>query len=149
MADWKTVRYDPAYEEPLDPEIIPLCDAMNAAGFVTTSSCCGHGYSWPHVWFEHSTDERIENLARCVLAQEQGENRRYFSMWQKEILLRGSDADTRLYNGTGYAWCVEIHLNNVYATTATSEALKEAVYAIIEIAKAVDRWRENGHGGHD
>ena len=41
--DWDTVRNDPNYEEKLDPEIIPLCDALNRAGFSTTQSCCGHG----------------------------------------------------------------------------------------------------------
>jgi hypothetical protein len=130
MAEWAVVRYDPTYEEPLDPEIIPLCDALNASGFVTTSSCCGHGRGWPYVCFEHSTDERIESLARFVKAQEGGDYRPYFSMWQKEILT------------TDYAWCVEIHLNNVYAKTPQAEALKEAVSAIAKVAEAVSSFQQ-------
>jgi hypothetical protein len=103
MADWKTVRFDPDYEEKLDPEIIPLCDALNAIGIVTLSSCVGHGHSWPHVWFEHSTDEQIERLARFVKGTEAGDYRPYFTMWQKEIL------------HVGYAWSVEIHTNHNYS----------------------------------
>jgi hypothetical protein len=128
MADWKTVRYDPSYEEPLDAEIVPLCDALNAAGFVTTSSCCGHGRNWPHVWFEHSTDERIENLARFVLYREEGDFRPHFSMFQKEIRLEG------------YAWSLEIHCNHVYSSTSSGDFLREATEAIRETAKTVDEW---------
>jgi hypothetical protein len=84
MADWKVVRNDPDYPEPLDPEIVPLCDALNAAGFVTTSSCSGHGRDWPYVWFEHSTDARIEDLARFVLGTEGEYYRSHFTVWQKD-----------------------------------------------------------------
>jgi hypothetical protein len=133
MAEWAVVRYDPSYEEPLDPEIIPLCDALNASGFVTTSSCCGHGQGRPYVCFEHSTDERIESLARFVKAREEVAHRAYWSMWQKEILIEG------------YAWCVEIHLNNVYAKTPQAEALKEAVSAIAKVAEAVSSFQQITH----
>ena len=132
MADWKMVRFDPNYEEKLDPEIIPLCDALNTAGFVTTSSCCGHGQGWPHVWFEHSTDERIEDLARFVLREEQSNFRPYFSMFQKEIRL------------DGYAWSLVLHLNNVYSDTPESAALKEAESAITSVAALVEQWRRLG-----
>jgi len=130
MADWQTVRYDPTYIEPLDPEIIPLCDALNAAGFVTTSSCCGHGTGWPHVWFEHSSDQRTEAMARFVMATEAGDFRPYFSMWQKEI--RADD----------YAWCVEIHLNGCYQDTPQSVALAMATSAIDSVAAAVAAWHD-------
>lgn len=129
MADWQTVRFDPEYEEPLDPEIIPLCDVPNAAGFVTTSSCAGHG-SWPHVWFEHSTDERIESLARFIIAPERQDCRRFFSLWQKEIRL------------VGYAWCIELHLNNVYASTPFADMMAEAAYAAEDVARRVREWME-------
>lgn len=128
MAEWKTVRFDPGYEEKLDPEIIPLCDALNAAGFVTTQSCCGHGQGWPHVWFEHSSDERIERLARFVLQAELGDYRHHFSVFQKEVRLEG------------YAWCLEIHLNDVYADTPPSDALKQAVRALVIVTDLVNAW---------
>jgi hypothetical protein len=125
--DWKTVRYDPTYEEKLDPEIIPLCDALNAAGIVTVSSCVGHGHSWPHVWFEHSSDERLERLARFVKATEAGDYRPYFTMWRKEIM------------DDGYAWSVELHLNDVYRDTPPAvregkekEALARVTQAVLE-----------------
>jgi len=37
----------------LDQEIAPLVYALNSAGYKTTGSCCGHGYSvaWIHVVF--------------------------------------------------------------------------------------------------
>ena len=125
MADWKTVRYDPNWEEKLDPEIIPLCDALNAAGFVTISSCIGHGHSWPHVWFEHSTDGRIEKLARLVKAAEAGDYRPYFSMWQKEILPEG------------YAWSVEIHVNDVYSDTPRSVSRELEISAVNHVAQII------------
>ena len=128
MADWNIVRNDPSYPEPLDPEIIPLCDALNAAGFVTTSSCCGHGRNCPHVWFEHSNEERIIQMARFVIAREQGDFRPYFSMFQKEIRI------------DGYAWSLEIHLNDVYSSTDPHDALKAAKIAMDAIAKLIDAW---------
>lgn len=128
MADWDTVRYDPSYEEKLDPEIIPLCDVLNAAGFITTSSCCGHGHNWPHVWFEHSSDERIENMARFVLNAEVGNYRPYFSMFQKEIRL------------DGYAWSLEIHINDVYSDTAPEEFLRRAKIALAKVTELVQAW---------
>jgi hypothetical protein len=125
MADWNTVRYDPSYEEKLDPEMIPLCDALNVAGFVTTVSCCGHGRSWPMVCFEHSTDERIERMARFVMGREGWDYRPYFSMWQKEICL------------DGYLWCLEIHLNNCHATTPVDVAIKQAEFALSRVTQAI------------
>ena len=133
MADWKTVRYDPAWEEKLDEEIIPLCDALNAAGIVTLQSCCGHGTDRPRVWFEHSTDARIESLARFVKRGEEGDYRAYFTMWQKEILWMNP-----LYGP--YMWCVEVHLNNVYGSTPPADSLREAVSALACVTRAVDKW---------
>jgi hypothetical protein len=133
MADWNIVRYDPNYIEPLDAEIIPLCDALNDAGFVTVSSCSGHGVNWAHVWFEHSSDERIESLARFVKSKEQGDYRDYFSMWQKEILL------------DGYMWSVEIQCNNMYGNTPRAEGLKIMISAINQVAAAIRNWNEIGN----
>ena len=126
--NWNTVRFDPAYEEKIDPEILPLCDALNAAGFVTTASCCGHGRSWPYVCFEPSSDERIEAMARFVMAQHQGDYRPFLPVFQKEILTGG------------YEWCLEIHLNNVYANTAASAAVEEALFAISQVAASIQAW---------
>lgn len=130
MGDWATVRYDESWEEKLDPEIIPLCDALNAAGFVTTSSCCGHGYAWPYVWFEHSADTRIESLARFILATEIADFRQDFSLWQKEVRL------------DGYAWLLEIHLNDVHRDTPTDIGLKSAKRALGRVTALVNEWSE-------
>jgi hypothetical protein len=125
MAEWQTVRFDETHEEKLDPEIVPLCDAMNAAGFVTVASCCGHGSDWPRVWFEHSGDERIEGLARFVLAATEGDYRPFAASFQKEILLNG------------YIWCLELHLNNVYRDTPTEHGLKEAEAALASVTRLI------------
>jgi hypothetical protein len=131
MADWKIVRYDPTYAEPLDPEIIPLCDALNNAGFVTISSCCGHGSDWPRVWFEHSTDNKIENMARFVMSKEAGHFRPFFSMFQKEILM------------VGYIWLLEIHINDMYANTPPLIGLRMAVKAMDSVAQTINAWHNN------
>jgi hypothetical protein len=133
MSDWQTVRYDPTYPEPLDPELLPLLDAMNAAGFVTIASCCGHGANWPYVFFAHSSDERIERLARFVKSSEIGDFRPFFSRWQKETLLEPNG----LSHGQAYEWCVTLHLNNCYGDTPTAEALAAAVKAIESTAARV------------
>jgi hypothetical protein len=130
MVDWQTVRYDPNYEEPLDQEIIPLCDALNAAGFVTIASCCGHGHDRPRVWFEHCTDERIEKLARFVMVREQIDYYPFASRFKKEIRM------------DGYLWSLEISLNNVYADTPVEDSLKHAVEAIGCVTQAVREWRK-------
>lgn len=126
MADWKIVRFDPSYEEPMDAEIIPLCDALNAAGFVTTQSCCGHGRDWPRVWFEHSEDKRIEEMARFVMLKERGDFRPHFTLFQKEIELKG------------YRWMLEIHLNEVYRSTPEYIFMEKANTAIGEVTKTVN-----------
>ena len=124
---WKKVRYEPT-SEPLDKEIISLCDALNNAGFVTISSCSGHGHSWAHVWFEHSSDDRIESMIRFVKNLENVNNREYFSMWQKEI------------QDEGYQWNVEIHLNGVYGDTPKMTTLKKSEDACNKTALAINEW---------
>src|SRR5271154_6745255 len=101
--DWQTVRYDPSYDEPLDLEIIPICDALNEAGFVTSQSCSGHGHTWPRVWFEHSDDKRIESMARFILQSEDKSFNSHSTVIRKEICL------------IGYHWSLEIHLHDAYA----------------------------------
>jgi hypothetical protein len=131
---WKTVRYDPTWKEPLDPEMIPLCDALNAAGFVTTSSCVGHGCTLgPYVCFEHSSDERIEKLVRFVKGAERGDFRPYFSEWQKEILL------------DGYAWSVRIHVNEIYRDTPAAVREQREVDALAHVTRSVQEFWKGGH----
>jgi hypothetical protein len=43
----------PVYDDRMDPECIPICDAMNLLpGIHTVESCCGHGKSEFRVWFK-------------------------------------------------------------------------------------------------
>jgi len=134
MSDYKTVRFDPNYPEKLDEEIIPLCDALNAAGFATTASCCGHGYRWPHVWFEHSSDNRIESMVRAVKQLEQFDFALHFTKFQKEVLVEG------------YLWSLEIHLNDTYATTPRDVSLSKAIIAINTVAERIKAWAETAGG---
>jgi hypothetical protein len=134
MAEWKTVRFDPNYEEKLDPEIIPLCDALNDAGFVTTSSCAGHGRSWSSVWFEHSTDERIERMARFVHAYAGLDYAPHFAVFKKEVLL------------DGYRWSIEIHVNNLFADTSAELVQERVRMAIADVARLVKMWRSESSG---
>ena len=126
MADWKTVRFDPDYEEKLDPEMIPLCDALNGAGFVTISSCVGHGHTLgPYVQFEHSSDERIERLARFVKKTEHYNFRPYFTMWEKEIL------------DEGYSWVIRVRLNEIYYNTPSAIRVQKELDALSRVTQAV------------
>jgi hypothetical protein len=128
MSNWETVRFDPTWEEKLDPEIIPLCDALNAAGFETTSSCYGHGNNWPHVWFRHDSDARVESLARYILREQRQDFRPSFTIFSKWI------------EDDGHQWMVEVHTNNVYSTTLREEARSAQISAINEAAALVSRW---------
>jgi hypothetical protein len=128
LADWKVVRFDPTYIEPLDKEIIPLCDILNEAGFVTTASCSNHGHGWPIVWFEHSSDKRIESLARFVMEQEAGDFRPHFTLFKKQI------------DPVGYTWSIEIHLNDVDGTTLQEIGLREAEKAINKVTESIKLW---------
>jgi hypothetical protein len=144
MANWNTVRFDPNYEEKIDPEILSLCDAINAIpGFETTCSCCGHGLEWPRVWFLAS-DKNADRLARFILAQEKQlaeatadsegiTHRPYFTVWLRETIL----PESRVQHRAGYYWIIEIHLNRVFHDTPQAEALQEAVNAITSLANAV------------
>jgi hypothetical protein len=131
---WKTVRYDPTWKEPLDPEMIPLCDALNAAGFVTTSSCVGHGCTLgPYVLFEHSDDRTIERLARFVKQSEVDDSRPYFTEWQKEILLNG------------YSWCVQVRVNGIGCSTPAAVREQGEVDALAHVTRAVQEFWKGGH----
>lgn len=127
MSDWQTVRFDPTYVEPLDEELIPLLDSLNAAGIVTTSSCCGHGYNWPAISFRHSTDERIESLARFVLGAT-NDSKLFFARFRKEI------------HAAGYDWALHLHLLGVYGGTPVEEFLRQSLEAINIVASLVDEW---------
>ncbi len=129
MADWQTVRYDPTYSEPLDQEIIPLCDALNNAGFTTISSCCGHGYQWPMVEFEHSIDNRINNMIRYVLSRIGNyDYQPYQALFERM---------TRI---DGYTWTLHIHINDVYSDTPDDQTLALAVVYMNEVAQFITDW---------
>lgn len=129
MADWQTVRYDPTYEEKLDEEIIPLCDALNAAGFVTTCSCAGHSGPWPTVWFEHSSDERIEAMARHVMRAENHDYPAHTTTFWRMIELDG-----------GYSWKMVVVVENVFSETPDDEAARLLRDALDDVARLVQEW---------
>jgi hypothetical protein len=136
MSDYKIIRNDPNWSEPLDEEIIPLTDVLNEIGVVTISSCSGHGSTWPYVFFEHSTDERIEDLARYIKRKEDYDYAPYYTVWEKEIMI------------DGYRWSVAVHLNDVYHNTPSKTSLQKAVVAISEIRDRILEWY-NAHSATD
>ena len=57
--------------EPVDDEVIPLCDALNAlTGIETISSCCGHGYAPFRVYF---TAANLDSLRPILVAIDESE----------------------------------------------------------------------------
>jgi hypothetical protein len=129
VSDWRTVRFDPNYEEPLDPSIIPLCDALQAAGFNTISSCEGHGLNWPHVWWDDSTPDAVcESLARYLLKRAGGDYKPFTPWCQKEIL------------ETGHRWMIEIYIHDCYCDTPPARRFAMTSMAILAVAKHVREW---------
>lgn len=52
------------YDENMDIECIPLCDALNALpGITTTESCCGHGKEPFRIWFRANSLGDLPALA--------------------------------------------------------------------------------------
>lgn len=127
MADWQTVRYDPSYVEKLDPEIIPLCDALNATGFVTTDSCSGHGTRWPSVWFEYPSDSKVEKLARFFFAQEVD-----FGQCSCDV--------HKIIQREGHVWLLQVHANNVFGDTEESAATKEVEIALATVVGWIEKF---------
>ena len=123
MADWATVRYDPAWEEKLDDEIVPLCDALNDAGFVTTHSCCGHGSAWAYVGIEHRDEARIERLARFIMARQSTDYFPHLTDFSKDIV-------DKCVQPCGYLWRMQVRVHSMYADTPASEGLAAMAAAL-------------------
>lgn len=133
MSDYETVRNDPAYPEKLDPEIIPLCDAMNGAGFTTTCSCWGHLSNTPKVWFDQP-DVRAERFARFLLNKE-------FDFGPQGWVI------TKTIEKEGHVWCLEIKPTEIYMNTPEEEisaktlaALAVTVELVGEFSKSENLW---------
>ena len=123
---------DPS-DERIDPEILPLCDALFFAGFLPISSCCRHGLDNPHVCLSGTTpDARFEELYRFV------EGRRNFdyALWRLDV-----QKDLRL---DGHVWYVVVHLWDVFSDTPTSVVMAKATKAILECAELVGAFKLSG-----
>lgn len=79
-----TKKYD--YGGKMDPEVVDLCNAMNALpGIRTFESCCGHGKYPFQIWFEVRDPAGLFFLVRCV-------DRRYWEHgWRWQISLSVGD----------------------------------------------------------
>lgn len=132
MADWATVRHDPAWDEPIDAEIVPLLDVLNDNRFVTTSSCCGHGH-WAYVHLVSDGgvgDERFERLARFLDHRLDIDYHPHAAWASKHI------ADKRHWP-SGWYWLLEIRAHAIYANTPASEGLAATVVALAEVTGLV------------
>ena len=68
----RILKSNMSYDEYMDEECIPLCNAMNAVkGIITTSSCSGHGTKELDVYFKATSFKGLFFITRCV-------DRRYF-----------------------------------------------------------------------
>lgn len=136
MTEWNVVRYDTTWEEKIDPEILPLCDALNAAGLTTLSSCCGHGQDWPHVIMSGSIpDDKYERLQRYLLANCAQCSNIYLPCMRKDIVGLGHlDAEM------GHYWDLEIHASEVYRDTPIGQV--RAIYEVIldYVTSQVELW---------
>ena len=77
------------YDGRMDPESIPLCDAMNALpGITTKECCCGHSSDNFSIFFRvQETDAGLFFLTRCI-------DKRYWKY--------------------GYLWGIELSVGDVY-----------------------------------
>jgi hypothetical protein len=132
MADWKNFGTPEWDEEPVDPEIIPLCEALNQAGFTTFASCSGHGYQWPCIWFEHSSDERIESMARFVLQYVNHDYPPYSCRIRKQIH----------HNIGDYSWSIEIQPSGVSGDTPPDISLRRVSDSVDSIVYLIKVWHE-------
>ena len=66
----KAVRWQMAVDnqvETLDPEVIPLCEALNSLGGIETiSSCCGHGYAPFRVYFTAANFNSLRPILEVI-----------------------------------------------------------------------------------
>lgn len=58
---------EPEYPNDMDPECIPLCNALNALpGIRTFESCCGHGSALHMIFFSARTVESLRPILMAV-----------------------------------------------------------------------------------
>jgi hypothetical protein len=72
--------YPPDLDEPIDPEVLPLCEALQAAGFDTIFSCGGHE-SGPYVaWLSSGADVQL-----VLYLNRRAETEKRFTLWPAHI----------------------------------------------------------------
>jgi hypothetical protein len=132
---WDLIKQELAETEPLDPEVISLCDALNYAGFTTTASCSGHGGQRPMVWFKHSTDGRIEDMARFVISE------LYNLQGQDGYATYSVRIGKQIYQNPGsYDWSIEINHWGIYSETTTEDAIRMWSEATDRVAELITEW---------
>ena len=73
------------YDEYMDPEVVDLCNAMNALpGIETFESCCGHNDDQFRIWFKvKNSKQGLFFITRCA-------NSRYWEyghIWKIELIV--------------------------------------------------------------
>lgn len=88
----KKFRNDFLYEDDMDKEVLPLCNAMNSLiGIETFESCCGHSCAPFRIWFKATNPIGLFFLARCV-------NHRYWKY--------------------GYLWKIELTIGDIFSNNS-------------------------------
>jgi len=91
----KRLASNVTYTGEMDPEVLDLCNALNALpGISTTESCCGHGKEKFSIFFQtygRSQKEGLFFLARCI-------DRRYWKyghLWDATLVVGDTYPPTR------------------------------------------------------
>lgn len=113
------------YDEHMDQECIPLCDAINLIpGLHTIESCCGHGKAGMSIWLnpEEKTDlyAALYILALCINDEFGEDDSQVFHCHWKYVVYMP-------YLGAGP--CLWLSSGNIITSEIATLAVGEPVYA--------------------
>jgi len=95
------LNYSQNYDEQMDVECIPLCDALNSLpGIQTCESCCGHGKKPFAIWFRCTSELGLRFLGRCI-------DRRYWrygNNWRIELDNSDLNYDHSVFTMTSHGY---------------------------------------------
>lgn len=129
-----------SYPEKVDPEIVPLCDALNAAGFPTNASCWGHCRlnNGPHVTF-FCEIEQAEALQRALReASDKDLTDGGLGVWQ---------ASLRMYlYPWGREWEIEVDAHGLYHDSPMPLVRALRLHALKQATAVIWAYARGGQG---
>jgi len=121
----------PEHTEPVDTEIIPLCDALNAAGFRTNCSCWGHGRlnNEPSVCM-FCTIEQAEALdIHLREASEKDLTAEGLGVWQACLMMHLAP--------WGHEWEIQVRAHDLYCDSTPDDVYEKRLHAVKQATAAV------------